>query len=259
MAGWISLHRSIKSHWIWNDPIKFQWWVDILLSVNHSDTKVNIGFRLIECKRGQSVRSLQSWANQWNCSKDTARNFTRLLQKDHMIVLENLQNSTRLTVCNYDLYQKDLHVEPTVNKRKPNATPTQTIINNNDNHENNELVLFPPLENKFEFDDFIKLFNTLTNRQFQGDKKTQAQFKARIKAGYTKDKFKKAIENVFNNKWFAENPTYLTPEYITRSDKLEQYLNAKPQVGAGVSNNLKTGNNGSNKTNPGDYAYSPAV
>lgn len=120
--GWIRIHRSIQQNWIWKDPIKFSWWMDILLNVNYSDSKVNIGFELYDCKRGQSIMSLQSWADRWKVSKDTARNFLRLLEKDGMILHEGLGKTTRITVCKYEEYQSDLHDEPTKCTRKANAS-----------------------------------------------------------------------------------------------------------------------------------------
>ncbi len=139
MEGWIKLHRKIRENWIWKDPVKFQWWVDILLEVNHSPAKVPVGFDIIECGKGQSIRSLQGWAVRWGTSKDTARNFLKMLQKDNMIVCENLTKTTRITVCNYESYQTELHVKQTGGKRKANAKQTQSDPNKND--KNNKEVL----------------------------------------------------------------------------------------------------------------------
>jgi hypothetical protein len=139
MDGWIKIHRQIRDNWIWKDPVKFQWWIDILMMVNHADAKVNIGFELYECKRGQSILSLKSWGERWGVSKDTVRNFFVLLSKDNMIICENLQKSTRLTVCNYDTYQSDLHAEQTQSKRKANAKQTQTHPNKNDKNEKEQI------------------------------------------------------------------------------------------------------------------------
>lgn len=121
--GYICVFRSIKNHWIWKNPEKLKWWLDILLSVNYSIEiqKINIGNKLYECGRAQSIKSLSNWANEWGVSKDTARNFISLLVKDGMISLENLTKTTRITVCNYDSYQVVLHDEQTQTKRKPNA------------------------------------------------------------------------------------------------------------------------------------------
>lgn len=137
-SGWISLYRRIRDHWIWQDPVKFKWWIDIILTVNHEDKKVNIGMRLIECKRGQVVMSLRNWADRWKVSRDTTRNFLELLKKDGMITTENLINTTRITVCNYDDYQGGLRTSQTQTERQPNASQTLDDTNNNDNNSNNE-------------------------------------------------------------------------------------------------------------------------
>jgi len=125
MAGWLKLSRDINKHWIWKDPVKLKWWVDILLTVNFSDNKINIGNELYDCKRGQSIMSLKSWGERWNVSKDTVRNFFNLLEKDSMITHENLTKTTRITVCNYETYQSDLHDSQTQTERLTNDIRTQ--------------------------------------------------------------------------------------------------------------------------------------
>lgn len=136
-SGWISIYRRIREHWIWQDPVKFKWWIDIILTVNHEDKKVNIGMRLIECKRGQAVMSLRNWADRWKVSRDSTRNFLELLKKDGMITTENLINTTRITVCNYDDYQGGLRTSQTQTERQPNASQTPADTNNNINNSNN--------------------------------------------------------------------------------------------------------------------------
>ena len=138
MNGWISLHRKITEHWIWQDPVKFKWWVDILLMVNHEDNKLCIGMQLVECKRGQTVMSLSNWAKRWRVSRDTARNFLVLLEKAEMIHTENLVKTTRITICNYDTYQDNLHDSQTLTKRQPNASQTLSYINNKLNNDNTD-------------------------------------------------------------------------------------------------------------------------
>lgn len=138
MIGWIRIHRQITDHWIWKDPVKLKWWLDILLTVNHTDAKVNIGLQIFECKRGQSIMSLSNWAGRWGVSKDKARNFLVLLEKDGMILHESLGKTTRITICNYDSYQGDLHDSQTIAKRKVTAKSPQSHTNNNDNNNNNK-------------------------------------------------------------------------------------------------------------------------
>lgn len=127
MEGWIKLHRQIKDHWLWKSDNRFKWWVDILLTVNHTDSKVLIKGTLIECKRGQSIRSLESWAKEWNVSKGAVRDFFKLLQSDQMLQIESLQFTTRITVCNYEDYQDELNAKETQKKRKENAEETLAL------------------------------------------------------------------------------------------------------------------------------------
>lgn len=152
MKGWISLHRSIRDHWIWQDPNKLRWWLDILMSVNYEDAKVNVGFQLFECKRGQSVMSLQSWAKRWGVSKDTVRNFFVLLAKDGMIHTENMSKTTRLTVCNYDTYQDRLHDKQTITVQSPYDEQTISHPNNKEEQFNNENNRSYPLQDMSEKD-----------------------------------------------------------------------------------------------------------
>lgn len=109
MAGWIRLYRDIQGHWIWENPVYLKAWINILLSVNFEDKKVLIEGELIECKRGQSVYSLNSWSRclgkGWTIQR--VRTFFELLKQDQMITTEGLRKTTRLTVCNYDIYQND--------------------------------------------------------------------------------------------------------------------------------------------------------
>lgn len=161
-TGFVSLYRSIKKHWIWKDPVKFQWWIDILLTANYSDNKVNIGYELFECKRGQSIQSLQTWGKTWNVSKDTVRNFFKLLEKDKMILIENLKKTTRLTVCNYDSYQIIIHDKQTQGKRKANDEQTQPHPNNKDNNINKDNKLKERANN---FGETLTQFITIENKK----------------------------------------------------------------------------------------------
>ena len=127
MAGWIKLYRDIQEHWIWKSDHRLKWWLDILLTVNHVDSKVLIKGNLIECKRGQSVMSLETWGKRWGVTKKAVRDFFILLQNDSMLLLENIKVTTRITVCNYDNYQTLLHAEETPRKRKRNGQETVRV------------------------------------------------------------------------------------------------------------------------------------
>lgn len=139
--GWIKLYRSIKNHWILpkNTPrTNFEAWLIMLLEVNHSGQKVQIGYDIIECNRGESLNSLDTWAKLFNWHKSKVRRFFKMLEKDSMIVLNECQKTTHLTICNYELYQGDRNASETQVKRKRNASETQVTPNKNDKNVNND-------------------------------------------------------------------------------------------------------------------------
>lgn len=77
---------------------------------------------------------------------------------------------------------------------------------------------------------FLNLFNTTTGRTFKVvDAKTLRQLKALISSGYRKADMEKAIKNAMEDKFHKdEKYKYLTPEFITRMDKFQKFLNIEP-------------------------------
>lgn len=139
--GWISINRKIQSHWLWVEKREFsklEAWIDILLTVNHSEQKVMIKNTLFTVKRGDSIQSLDTWAKRWNWNKSKVRRFFMLLENDSMIVTKNESKTTRLTVCNYDSYQDMRNDNETIMKHKRNDNETIMTPNNNDNNINKE-------------------------------------------------------------------------------------------------------------------------
>lgn len=141
MSGWISLHRKAMDHWLYNEPrphTRREAWEDMVMLTNHEDARVLIKGELIECKRGQSVRSLKSWSKHFKWSIQQVRTFLKLLEADGMINTEGLKYSTRITICKYDDYQNQ---QRTDNELITNSKLTDNKLittNNNINNENNE-------------------------------------------------------------------------------------------------------------------------
>jgi uncharacterized phage protein (TIGR02220 family) len=75
-----------------------------------------------------------------------------------------------------------------------------------------------------DYSQFIAMFNSITGRQYRGDTKSKAAFNARKKQGWTLEQFDKAIRSVMTDRYHIEsNFKYLTPEFITREDKLDKF------------------------------------
>jgi len=81
--------------------------------------------------------------------------------------------------------------------------------------------------NAIDFDALLVFFNKTTGKNLRLiNPKTKAQFNVRLKEGYTKEDIFKAIINCSRDPYHIENPKYLTPEFISRADKIEKYANA---------------------------------
>ena len=88
MQGWISMHRKIRNHWIWEKAEYYKAWSDILFMVNHQDNKTVFDGKLITIPRGTRYTSLRKLSHRWNWSTTKTNNFLELLQQDDMIVLK---------------------------------------------------------------------------------------------------------------------------------------------------------------------------
>jgi uncharacterized phage protein (TIGR02220 family) len=81
--------------------------------------------------------------------------------------------------------------------------------------------------NAIDFDALLVFFNKTTGKNIRLiNPKSKSQFLARLKEGYTKEDICRAIINCSTDNYHVENPKYLTPEFISRSDKMEKYANA---------------------------------
>lgn len=124
-SGYVKLHRSITDSWIWDKEkkTKFEAWVYILLKANWQDAKVNIGFTLIDIKRGEFFTSQDQLSKALRWDRSAVRKFLYLLQKDNMVVTVSTPKYTKITICNYDSYQD---IQPAKqHQHNINATSTQ--------------------------------------------------------------------------------------------------------------------------------------
>lgn len=104
--GWIKAHRSMREHWIFQDPLLFKIWMDILWSANYEKKKVKIKGKIITINPGQFWTSIRKLSVRWDIDKNTVGKKLKLLQSDGMIFVDSMPNyGTLITVCNYALYQ----------------------------------------------------------------------------------------------------------------------------------------------------------
>lgn len=147
MAGFISLYRDIRDHWIWESErprTKLEAWIDILMLVNFAEGKHVVGNETKEVLPGSQYVTIRQLSKRWKWSTTKVVNFLNLLKKENMIFLENnTKKKTLLTVVNWELYQIDKDTKKTQERQRKD---TKKTLNNKENKENNNIYT-PEFEN----------------------------------------------------------------------------------------------------------------
>ena len=192
MDGWISIHRKIKEHWIWQEkPFdKRSAWIDMLLMANHKDNKFLLGNGLVEVQRGSFITSEVKLADRWGWSRTKVRSFLDLLQNDNMLVKKSDNKKTTLTIVNYNDYQVSETAKEQQKDNKRTAKEQQKNTNNNDNNENNNIY---KESQKINYQEIADLYNSICKsfpRLIKLSNARKKAIKARLKT-YTIEDFKK--------------------------------------------------------------------
>jgi len=225
--GFILLHRKIKGNWIFSRSDYFHWFCAILLKANFKDNE-NFLFEgeFMTIKRGQFITSYRNLSNELcGCSIQKLRTFFKLLEKDKIILIENIKKATRITICNYDNYQGSQHDSNTIATQSQHSSNTvATTIERKKSNLNKD--------NKEKYTNFISKFNEITSKKIRvPDDKFKRQLNARLNEGFTLDEIYKAIKECMKDSHHIETKfKYLTPEFITRADKLQKFLNATTEA-----------------------------
>ena len=178
MAGWISLHRQMQSHWLWKEkPFdKRSAWIDMLLMASHCDNKFVLGNELMVVEVGQFITSELKLMDRWGWSKTKVRSFLKLLQDDKMIVKKTDRKKTTINIVNYRVWQESETTEkPQKNHEETAKKPQKDTINNvnnynNVNKDNKESIV----ANKFDNESFeIKICNYLIEKILENNPKAK--------------------------------------------------------------------------------------
>jgi len=127
--GWIALSRKFLESPLYGEKRVFskaEAWIDILFNVRwgNEPQRVIIGNKVLICNRGESLKSLDTWAKRWGWSKFKVRAVLKLFESEKMIELKNETVTTRLIVVNYSKYQDPANASKTEEKRIENASKT---------------------------------------------------------------------------------------------------------------------------------------
>jgi hypothetical protein len=108
MPGYISLHRDIRKHWLYEEErvfSRYEAWLDILMRVNHTEGKVTHNGTVETVLRGSTIWSMGDMEDHWGWSNKKVKRFLDCLVTDLMLSYKSTTKKTYLTVMNYDIYQ----------------------------------------------------------------------------------------------------------------------------------------------------------
>ena len=157
--GYVPIYRSLQEHWLWMSDDEFDIrsaWVDLLMSANHEDKKINIGRDAITLHAGQMWTSYVKLAQRWHWSRPRVYRYIKMLVSDGMILVDGTPNGTLLTLVNYGRFaihgNADVTTDVTTDVTSSvtsDVTPgvTQTITKENVNNiENRRRNPAPPVD-----------------------------------------------------------------------------------------------------------------
>lgn len=215
MIGFVKIHRKLKE-WEWyNKSEMVHLFMHLILSANNSDGS----WQGREVKRGQLITGLHSLNKATGISIQTLRTCLKRLQNSHEINIQSTKLNSLITICKYDDY----------NDKYQQANKQST----NDQQTSNKRSTTNKNDKEYKEDIYMSILNSFKAITGKGAKvipdKVKTQIEKRIEEGYTIEDINTAIKNCSQDSYHIENPKYLTIEFITRQDKLEQWLHVKPK------------------------------
>ena len=219
MNGWIKLHYKFLK-WEWsNDANMVALFLHLLLKANYQGRN----WRGQDIKRGELITGLHSLSAETGISLQSLRTCLKRLKSTNEITIKSTNKYSVICIRNYDKYQHEptskLTSKLTNNQQTTNKQLTTPKEYKKGNNKDNNIYV-----------SFLKHFNETIGRNFRGCAKSKRNFYARIKQGYTIKDFQKAIVSAKADKFHVDNDyKYITPEFITRQDKLDRYINQTPK------------------------------
>ncbi|ABR48277.1 hypothetical protein Amet_2118 [Alkaliphilus metalliredigens QYMF] len=181
--GWISLHRKIKEHAIYQETrkfSKFEAWVDILLRANHSEREFIVGYQKVKVNRGGLFTSIMGLGNQWGWSRKKTKKFLDYLHKEQMIAFKSTSKYTSIDILNYEKYQGVEDLESVNKDEKRTSDAHQQHINSTSDAHQKDI-------NKTSMAHEKNTNNNVNNENNVNNVNNDKQKKTTSKEGYSQD------------------------------------------------------------------------
>lgn len=126
-------------------------WLDLLMSANHRDNEVMIGYEQFSCRRGECMISYREWARRWNWSESRVRRMFQSWKKNGQISTHTTtRKTTHVRICNYEIYHGERRTDDaasdaqvTHERRTSESQVTTTKECKNEKNDKNNTPLTP--------------------------------------------------------------------------------------------------------------------
>lgn len=256
MSGYICLYRDIENHWIWLEPRRLQWWLQLLFMAAWEPTTVAFGNESVNLERGQILTTMRKLMTKWGAHSQATLSFLDVLVSQNMIRVESTKKRTLITIINYDKYQTQGAKISQNAKRQSQQKPQQISkhIEERNNEEENNLIKNPnnpPTreQNQIFFEE-IRVCREFWIETAKGLFQTTTPSENEI------SKLKSLAESFFSER-LAKSDFRDTCEEV--KDYLYNWLRKALEMKKGPARNSTTTQLTSNGTtkNPGRYGYNP--
>jgi hypothetical protein len=137
--GWIKLHRELldKPIWLLSSSEQRVVLITLLCMANHAEKQWQWQGKPYTCKPGQLITSVKSIKKRCGKGISTQNIRTALRRFKYMgfLTIESTKQNTLITICNWDIYQKDEKANSQTNQQSAN---NQLTTNNNVKNINNQ-------------------------------------------------------------------------------------------------------------------------
>ena len=103
--GFITVHRQMMKHWIWDEPEALKFWMALLLEANWKAKKTMFNGHLITVGRGQLIFGRIKYSAKLGITENKIRRYLKLLDEEQMIHQQKTNKYTVISIVNYDQYQ----------------------------------------------------------------------------------------------------------------------------------------------------------
>ncbi len=131
--GFITLHRSVQKHWIWDEPEALKFWMALLMQANWEAKTTLFNKQLITVERGQVVFGRKVWSERLKISEMKLRRYLDQLKEEGMINQQTTSRYSLITVLNYNDHQS-------INQQTTSKQPARNQLVTTSKQVNNKTI-----------------------------------------------------------------------------------------------------------------------